>query len=85
MLYLLDMKSIRMFLLMYLLFAVLAHKGPELRSEEVINFSVGYSLWLLDWTSAGLGMVTWLVQVMCSAHQMFCPSSGSNQPEQIIW
>lgn len=90
MLHLLGMKSVRMFFLMYPLFAVLAQKGLELRSEEVINFSVCYSPWLLDassveWTSAGLGMVTWLIQVMCSAHQMFCDNSSSNQPEQSIW
>lgn len=40
MLHLSGMKSIRMFFLMYLLFAVLAQKGLKLRSEEVINFSV---------------------------------------------
>lgn len=54
MLHLLGMKSVRMFFLMYPLFAVLAQKGLELRSEEVINFSVCYSPWLLDASSCGL-------------------------------
>lgn len=72
------MKSIRMFFVMYILFAVLAQKGLELRSEEIINFSVCYSPWPLDWSPAGLGMVTQLVQ-------LFCGNSSSNQPEQITW
>lgn len=72
-----------MFFQIYSLLAVLAQEGIELRDGQVVNFSVCYSPWLLDaWISAGLGMVTQLVQVMCSAHQMFCPNSGSNQPEQ---
>lgn len=72
-----------MFFLMYLLLAVLAQKGLELRSEEgiIAQFVTVHG----SWGSAGLGMVTLLVQVMCSAHQMFCHNSGSNQPEQIIW
>lgn len=42
MLYLLDLKSIRMFFLMYLLLAALAQEELELRGEEIINFSVCY-------------------------------------------
>lgn len=49
MLHLLDMKSIRIFLLTCLLFAILAQKGGlKLRSEKWFNFSVYYSPWLFD-------------------------------------
>lgn len=88
MLHLIDMKNIRMFFLMYLLLAVLAQKGLEIRSVEELIFEIVavHGSWMpvtVDWTSAGLGMVTWLVQLMCSAHQLFFPNSSSNQPEQI--
>lgn len=54
MLHLLDMKSITMFFQMYLFLAFLAQKGLQLRTEEVINFSVCSSPWLLGASYCGL-------------------------------
>lgn len=69
MLHLLDMKSIRMFFLMYLL---LAQKGLEIRSVEVINFSVCYSPWLLDANYCGLDICRAGNGHLAGSADMFC-------------
>ena len=59
MLHLLDMKNMRIFFLMCLLFGILAQKGGlELRHEKWIHFSVYYSPWLFDASYCELDICT---------------------------